>query len=115
MSGPPDTHVRQIARWCAGRVPVQVRHQVRVESKVRGRNVTIVERRPPWQPDGPDGAEEWLTMPVAQLRFSDSGHWQLYAADSQRRWRRYPGARDAPNPGPLLEEIEADPIAIFWG
>jgi hypothetical protein len=39
----PELHLHQITRWCQQRVPAQVRDQVRVEYRVRGRTVTIVE------------------------------------------------------------------------
>jgi hypothetical protein len=48
VSGVPELHLRVILRWCQQRVPAHVRDQVRVEHHVRGRNVTIVERRPPF-------------------------------------------------------------------
>ena len=44
----PELHLHQISRWCQQRVPAQVRDKVSVEHRVRGRTVTIVERRPPW-------------------------------------------------------------------
>ena len=44
----PELHLYQITRWCQQRVPAQVRDKVSVEHRVRGRTVTIVERRPPW-------------------------------------------------------------------
>ena len=45
----------------------QVRDKVSVQHQVRGRTMTIVERRPPWSPTvGP----EWTTMPIAQLRYA---------------------------------------------
>jgi Protein of unknown function (DUF3024) len=83
----PELHLYQITRWCQQRVPAQVRDQVSVEHRVRGRIVTIVERRPPWSPAlGP----EWTTMPVAQLRYAPpppaGGRWRLYWADRNRRW-----------------------------
>ena len=54
-------------------------------------------------------------MRVAQLRYSaNTYHWSLYWADRNDHWHRY----DDLDPGPLdtvLNEIEANPTAIFWG
>ncbi|MGH4006709.1 MAG: hypothetical protein ACRDTH_00810 [Pseudonocardiaceae bacterium] len=51
----PQTHLRQIVRWCEHHVPDDARYQVRVEHKVRGPTVTILERRAPWREDyGPE-------------------------------------------------------------
>ena len=65
----PELHLHQISRWCQQRIPAPLRDQVRVEHRVRGRTVTVVEQRPPWSPAlGP----EWTTMAIAQLRYSPS-------------------------------------------
>jgi hypothetical protein len=65
----PELHLRQIVRYCEQRVPEHARDQVQVSSRIRGRSVTIVERRSPWRADfGP----EWSSRPVAQLRWTPS-------------------------------------------
>ncbi len=107
----PEIDIQRIRRYCAGRVPPQYADQIRIEADVRGRSVTIRECRPPWRPEwGP----EWTRRPVAQLRYDDAtGQWRLFAANRNGRWLVYPS-----RPGRvarLLDEIEADPIAIFWG
>jgi hypothetical protein len=85
----PELHLHQISRWCQQRVPAQVRDQASVEHRVRGRTVTIVERRPSWSPTvGP----EWTTMAIAQLRYAPPA-----------------------TPAPLLAKLDADPTGIFWG
>jgi hypothetical protein len=63
----PELHLHQITRWCQQRIPAPLQDQVRVEHRVRGRTVTILELRPPWSSMlGP----EWTTMPIAQLRYA---------------------------------------------
>jgi hypothetical protein len=112
----PELHLHQITRWCQQRVPTHVRDKVRVEHRVRGRNVTVVERRPPWSPAvGP----EWTTMPIAQLRYIPpppaGGRWRLYWADRNNRWHLMDDVPPATTPGPLLAELDADKTGIFWG
>ena len=108
----PELDLARIRRYCAGRIPARVAHLVRLEIDVEGRSVTILECRPPWSPDmGPD----WTRFPIARLRFIASRtEWTLYWRDGNLRFHRY---RIDPNRdvGALLAEIEADPIAIFWG
>lgn len=105
----PETHLRQIARWCEGKVPQQARHRARVEHAVRGSNVTILERRAPWSDEaGP----EWSKKPVAQLRY-DGSVWTLYWPDRNARWQPLPDVAAQPSPGPLLGEID-DPRHPFW-
>ncbi len=78
--------------------------------------VTIVECRPPWREDyGP----EWTRMPIARLRYVESIRlWTLY-------YHRHTGTpvvgratRCSARPrriDELLDEIDRDPICIFWG
>jgi hypothetical protein len=113
----PELHLRQIARYCQQYVPEHARDQVQVSYRVRGRSVTIVERRPPWRADmGP----EWTTRPVAQLRWTsptesgEEGAWRLYWADRNQRWHPVPDISPAPSPGRLLAFIDQHPAA-FWG
>jgi hypothetical protein len=60
-----------VRRYCDGKVPAPHRDALRVECDVRGKNVTVFECRPPWQPTL--GAE-WTRQPVAQLRYDPDGH-----------------------------------------
>lgn len=113
IAPPPETDVMRVEEWCRGRVPEDMRNRVRVECEVAGRDVTIVERHPPWAPQaGPN----WSTNPVARLRYLTSrGVWRLYWPGSDERWHEYsdlPFARDVRD---LLEEIDRDPTALFWG
>ena len=102
-----------VRRYCEAKVPAQLLAEVRVECEVRGRNITIVERRPPWDPSL---GSEWTTQPVAQVRFDPSGNtWTLFFARSTGRWVRYQGAPVTPRIDELLSEIDEDPTGIFWG
>lgn len=112
MSPIPELLLRQIDRWCARCVPEHAREQVRVESKRRGRSVTVVERRAPWQPDSGD---EWTEQRVAQLRYGTDGKWLLFSPDRGGRWRPVRDVPEASSPVPLLEEIDRNPGGIFWG
>jgi len=61
----PEDALNRIRRWADRRVPEHVQNQVRLEVDVADRTVTILECRPPWQPEyGPD----WTRFPIARLR-----------------------------------------------
>ena len=109
---PPETDVARVVRWCRGRVPDSVRDRVRVECEVAGLDVTIVERHPPWsRKPGRTGRR-----PVARLRYLKSrGVWRLYWPGSDERWHEYPDLPFARDVRDLLEEIDGDPTALFWG
>jgi hypothetical protein len=105
--------MRAVEVYCESRVPEDLREEIRIECTRRGNSITIVERRPPWNPDF---GSEWSTTKVAQLRHDDTGKtWALYCPDSNGRWHHYDRVRPNPTVEPLLAEIEADPTGIFWG
>jgi hypothetical protein len=109
----PELDVARARRWCEQRVPEGVRDQVRVECDVAARHVTIVECRAPWRADsGP----EWTRNPVARLTYTKvNGAWTLYWRDRNLRFHRYDLVEPTLSVADLLDEIDRDPTAIFWG
>lgn len=105
----PETHLRQITRWCEQHVPERARDQVRVEYAVRGSVVTVFEVRAPWRAE--PGAE-WTRRPVAQLRH-DGRKWRLYWPDRRTRWHLLDDIPAEVSPEPLLTVID-DPGRAFW-
>jgi len=109
----PELDVARVRWWCAARVPEHARHQVRVECQLGPRHLTIVERRAPWREDvGP----EWTSLPVARLRYTATDNsWTLYWRDRNLRFHSYDPLAPSPRVEDLLNEIDRDPTAIFWG
>ncbi|MFI4991550.1 MAG: DUF3024 domain-containing protein [Solirubrobacterales bacterium] len=112
----PDPYSSALAAvevFCESRVPEEHRDELRLECSHRGNSITIVERRPPWNPE--IGAA-WTSMKVAQLRYDKAaGQWLLYCSDSGERWWPYDDVGPSASVDPLLAEIDADPTGIFWG
>lgn len=114
MAGLPETDVARVRRWCAQRVPEHVRDQVRVKCDISPRHLTIVERRPPWRQDA--ASTEWTQFPIARLRYTKATRtWTLYWRDHNLRFHLYDHLKPSPGIGDLLDEIDRDPTAIFWG
>ena len=113
----PETDIARINRWLDrenARIPPHAREEVRIEVDYDQRSVTILECRPPWDPDrmGP----EWMRTPVARLRYTQSrGEWTLYSTDRNSRFHRYDLAPPTTDVAALLDEIDRDPASIFWG
>lgn len=109
----PEFDVAKVERYCRQRVPAEALHQVRLEVDVTAAAVTIVERRAPWRPeDGP----EWTSFPIARIRYSPTTRlWTLYWRDRNLRFYRYEPLDPTPSIDQVLDEITADPTAIFWG
>ena len=77
------------------------------------RHLTIVACRPPWRKDM--GAE-WTRFPIARLRYTKAtGQWSLYWRDRNLRFHVYDRIKPSPHIDDLLQEIDRDPTAIFWG
>jgi hypothetical protein len=107
----PDLDVEKVKRFCRDRVPAEFKDEVRLEATTRGKSVSIHECRPVWR--GAPG--EWTRMSIAQVRYEGDGAWTLYFGDRNGRWTTYP-VLDAKQPiDVILEEIETDPTALFWG
>ena len=107
-----DLDLARIHRWCAARVPEAARSQVRLECEVGERDVTIVERRAPWQ--GAAGAD-WSSLPVARLRYATTAKaWTLYRRDRNSAFHPYDLLPSSPHVDALLVEIDRDPSGVFW-
>ncbi len=86
---------------------------MRLEAVVSRGAVTIVECRAPWREDyGPD----WTARGIARLRYTAARSvWTLYWSDRNARWHRYDLVEPSAEVTALLDEIDRDPICIFWG
>jgi hypothetical protein len=94
-------------------MPGHARNEIRYEVDIDPRTATIFECRAPWEPEP---GSEWTRMPMARLRFTmKKGEWSLYWRDRNLAFHRYDRFAPSPFVGDLLDEIEADPTAIFWG
>lgn len=109
----PETDLARIRRFCDEQVPPEMRDQVRVEHRVRGRTVTIVEHRPPWNPAlGP----EWTDTPQARMKYDEQTHgWTLYWFDRNSKAHRYDLLEPDQPIERLLAEYDVDPTCIFKG
>ena len=113
----PETDLTRIKWWVEkanNRIPPQAREEVRIEADVDDRSVTILECRPPWDPERM--GSERTRVPVARLRYTKSRRvWTLYWPDRNSRFHQYDLARPTPDVVALLDEVDRDPTSIFWG
>jgi Protein of unknown function (DUF3024) len=84
-----------------------------MEVDVAKRDLTVVECRPPWQPDlGP----QWTRLPIARLRdLKASGLWTPYWRDRNLRFHEYGRVPTTATIEDLPPKIDRDPTGIFWG
>lgn len=91
--------------------PAHLKDKLRLEYAVKGHDVVIVERRPQW-----DNESEWTETPVAKLKFIRSANkWRLYWMRADMKWHEYQGLSSSHRLDDLVQEIDADPLAGFFG
>lgn len=102
---------KTVGSLCRKRSPANLKDQIRVEYRIKGHDVLIVEIRPRW-----DKPEESSEADVALLRFMRTrNQWNLLWKRASGKWGEY-----IPNPenqdiGVLVAEIDEDPHGCFWG
>ena len=112
MPTPRESDLARIARYCADAVPAEAQDQVRVEIRRRGNTVTVVESRPVV----PGDESEWFEVPVARMKYdATTPGWTLYWFDRNSKAHRYDLIEPHQPVATLLDEVERDPTAIFWG
>lgn len=110
--GAPEIDVARVRRFCRDRIPANLRDRIRLDVQVRGRRITMTERRAPWRPDiGP----EWTSLQIAQLRLhATDGTWTLFWSDRNNVWHQDP-IEPTPQVDRLLARIADDPANRYWG
>jgi hypothetical protein len=107
----PEIDIEKVRRSCRRRVPDTFKDEVRLEVTVRGRHLSIHERRPVWR--GAPG--EWTSMPIAQLRYDGDGLWTLYFGDRYGKWTQYFDLAPRQAIDVIINELDTDPTCVFWG
>jgi hypothetical protein len=109
----PETDMHRARRWAEGKVPADLRNEIRMEIDTSPTALTIFECRPPWK-FRESGA--WTRSPIARLRYTQSKRsWTLYWCDQHEKFHRYEFVPPTQSLDRLLTEIDDDPTAIFWG
>lgn len=100
-----------VGGFCGNRSPGHLKDKLHLTYEVKGHEVVIVERRPRW-----DNETEWTETPVANLKFIRSANkWRLYWMRADMKWHKYSGLSSSHRLDVLLQEIDADPLACFFG
>jgi hypothetical protein len=100
-----------VGEFCRTRSPAQLKDKLRLEYSVKGHEVIVVERRPKW-----DNPKEWIESPVAKLRFIRSANkWRLYWRRADLKWHEYLGLSSSDRLSDLVQEVDADQLACFFG
>jgi len=90
------------------RFPKHVRNQVRLNYKMRGNNVTLVEERIGFNSD------KWVEIDVAQFRLVE-GKWKVYWRDSKKKWHYVEELSEEEDFEKQLKKVDKDNNGYFWG
>ena len=100
--------------WANKRNRPEFLDEYRIEVDLAPVSITIFECRPPWRPRA--GDRSWTRLPIARLRYTQSKRmWTLYWRDRNLKFHRYDAAAPTQTIDELLDEIDTDRTAIFWG
>lgn len=101
----------KLLRSMEDRVPLEVRHKVRIAHRVEGNAIVLFEERPRW-----DKPEEWQESYIAKFLYVQStNRWKLFREDRNLKWRGYEDLNEAETFERLYREVDEDPLCFFWG
>ena len=101
----------KFSNYCTTKIPEEYQNEIKLLYKIHGNSVTLIESRPFYF----DPAN-WSEQKIAQFRYGkDDRDWTLYWADRNERWHIYPKIKSSKSIDDLLNEVDNDPISVFWG
>ncbi|GBG05952.1 hypothetical protein PAT3040_00440 [Paenibacillus agaridevorans] len=90
------------------KIPKHIRNQIRLNYKIRGNNITLIEERPAFMSD------EWVELDVAQFRL-DQNKWKVYWRDSKNKWHFVDDIVPDEDFEKQLKIVDTDNRGLFWG
>lgn len=100
--------IKIMEKYIQNAVPEHVRNQIKINYKIRGNNVTLIEERQAFKSD------QWVQLPVAQFRLHET-KWKVFWRDSKERWHFIDDIEPDENFEKQLDIVDKDNIGIFWG
>jgi hypothetical protein len=102
---------KEVGGFCSRRVPEHLHNQVRLEHDIEKHTVIIYEARPNFKK--PDIITR---IPIAKLTYVAARKiWKLYWQKANGKWCKYEPKESDRELKVLIEEINQDPYACFFG
>ena len=100
-----------VGNFCNYRVPPHARDQIKMLYEIYGNDVNIIESRPHWQNDN-----TWTKMPIAKIRYLPKEmSWQLLWVRANGKWQKSQQLQPIKDLRKIIQEIDKDPLHVFWG
>ena len=97
--------------FCEERIPDRVKDQIKMDYNIRGNYVTLIEKRRHYK-----NPNEWTEQKIAQFRFNtENNKWSLYWWRHTEKWQKYEEVQPSNDLQELVNEVDEDPVALFWG
>ncbi|MFO7814510.1 MAG: DUF3024 domain-containing protein [Halanaerobiales bacterium] len=98
-------------KFCEDRIPDRAKDQIELDYNIRGNYVTLIEKRRYYK-----NPKEWIKQKIAQFRFTpEDNKWALYWWRHTGKWYKYKEVQPSNDLQDLVNEVDKDPTAIFWG
>lgn len=98
-------------KFCEDRIPDRAKDQIELDYNIRGNYVTLIEKRRYYK-----NPKEWIKQKIAQFRFTpEDNKWTLYWWRHTGKWYKYKEIQPINDLQDLVNEVDEDPTAIFWG
>lgn len=102
---------KAVGGLCKRRNRPHLKSQLSLEYRIKGHDVTVLERRPHW-----DGSPGHTEGGVAKLKFNRrTGRWRLLWQRADLKWHAYEPRSSRGDLSELVAEVEADPYGCFFG
>ena len=89
----------------------EIRPELDIGFRLTDQSFEIFEIRPQW-----NNPTEKMESPVAKATFvKNKNEWKLFWMRADHKWHRYEPLPTTKSLEKILEEIDQDPYACFWG
>lgn len=99
-----------LKKYCQEKVPLAWKCKIKLKYSICGNSVTLVEERLLFRSE-----IKRVKNLIAQFRYDyESGKWTLYWRKGNEQWDIYTEVDPSLNLFDLIEEMDKDPLGIFW-
>jgi frataxin-like iron-binding protein CyaY len=101
-----------LQRYCDEKIPDNIRDQLRLTYTFEDNSFILLEERPPID----SNSDVWLADPVAKFVYKKAEKlWHLLWLGQDLQWHDFSPPERSSEFSRLLDKVDEDVTAIFWG